>query len=67
METTWGSRNAEGMFRIATLLAGFDASELMIEIHRRQKGRKGNVNESTVCSAMQVLADRWDDAHQASP
>ena len=55
--TTWGSRNAEGMFRIATRLAGFDAKELMLEIHRRStNGHK--VNENTVTQAMQTLSDR---------
>ena len=54
----WGSKNAEDMFTIATRLAGFDASELMLEIHRRSThGRK--VNESTVCNAMQTLKDKW--------
>lgn len=56
--TTWGSVNAEDMFKIATRLAGFDASELMLEIHRRQRRRDAKVNEATVLAAMATVANR---------
>ncbi len=58
MSTTWGSRNAEDMFRIATRLAGFNGGQLMVEINRRQRGRDSKVNEATVLAAMQTLEDR---------
>ena len=64
--TTWGSRNAEDMFRIATRIAGFDAKELMLEIHNRTKHSKAKkVNENTVCEAMQTIADRTDAGRAA--
>lgn len=63
-ETTWGSRNAEDMFQIATKLAGFDPIELMKEIVRRTKGRKTfRVNEPTVLNAMDTIYWR----HQEHP
>lgn len=58
--TTWGSRNAEDMFKIATRLAGFDAKALMLEIHRSQRDKTRKVNEATVLQAMQTLTDRFD-------
>lgn len=60
--TTWGSRNAEDMFRIAVVLAGFDPRELMLEIHRRQNGRNAKVNEATVLAAMDTL---YRKAHES--
>ena len=60
-DTTWGSANAEDLFKIATRMAGFDAVELMVEIHRRQHGRDAIVNVATVSNAMQVVRDRYDD------
>lgn len=57
--TSWGSHNAEGMFNIATRLAGFDPRELMIEINRRSKSDK--VNERTVLNAMQAIVDHEPD------
>jgi len=60
MTAGWGSRNAEDMFKIATRLAGFDAKELMLEIHRRQRGRDAKVNEATVLAAMQTVKDRHE-------
>lgn len=56
LETSWGSRPAHEMFWIAVYLAGFDATALMLEIHRRSP-HGGKVKESTVLAAMQVLAD----------
>ena len=57
--TTWGSRDAEEMFNLATRLAGFDPKELMLEIHRLS-GRRDTtrVNVRTVLRAIQNLADR---------
>ena len=63
--TTWGSKNAEQMFIIATRFAGFDAKELMLEIHRHSpKGKR--VKEDTVTNAMHTLKTRWDAAHKQS-
>lgn len=56
-ETTWGSRAAESMFRVAVLLAGFDAGELMAEICRRSRGER-RVNEQTVLNAMETVRAR---------
>ena len=52
-ETTWGSKNAEDMYRIAVKLAGFDAKELMVGINQRSKS--GKVNLATVLAAMQKI------------
>ena len=57
MSTTWGSKNAEDMFRIATRLANFDARLLMLEICRRSP-HGAQVKESTVLQAMQTLRDK---------
>lgn len=47
------------MFRIAVNLAGFDAAELMTEIHRRTARSKAEkVNLATVENAMQTVFDR---------
>jgi len=60
--TTWGSKNAEDMFTIATRLAGFDKMELMAEIIKRQRGRESmRVNEPTVLEAMQTICDRDEE------
>ena len=65
-ETTWGSRNAEGMFEIATRFAGFDAKELMAQIiYRTRNSSALKVNERTVTEAMQTIQDRWDAKHKA--
>lgn len=57
----WGSAAAEDMFRVATMLAGFDARELMLEIHRRTAhSRAEKVNEPTVLAAMQTLIETFD-------
>jgi len=65
-ETTWGSRNAEDMFQIATKLAGFDPIELMKEIVRRTKGRKTfRVNEPTVLNAMDAIY--WRHSEHSPP
>ena len=56
--TTWGSKNAEDMYRIAVKLANFDPKELMIEIHRLSP-RGDKVKESTVLKAMQIVFDRY--------
>ena len=58
--TSWGSKSAESMFKIATRLAGFDAKALMLEIHRSQRDKTRKVNETTVLNAMQRLTDRFD-------
>lgn len=63
MNTTWGSKSAESLYRIATRLAGFDAKELMLAIHRRQRGKSRTVNVVTVENAMQELTDKWDSEH----
>jgi hypothetical protein len=61
LEMTWGSQNAEDLFRIATRLAGFDPKELMFEIHRRVMKRNPiRVNVNTVLEAMQTVYDRYD-------
>ena len=57
--TTWGSKNAEGLFNIATRIAGFDGKELMLEIHKTQRDKTRNVNEATVLRAMQTVSDRY--------
>lgn len=57
--TTWGSKNAEAMYAIATILAGFDPKELMLEIHRRQRDKTRQINERTVLQAMQTVFDRY--------
>ena len=58
--TTWGSVNAENMYRIAVGMAGFDASELMIEIARRTRSRPGTkTNERTVLNAMDAVQARY--------
>lgn len=62
--TTWGSKNAEDLFKIATRLAGFDAKKLMLEIHRRQRDKSRTVNETTVERAMQALSERFDATGQ---
>ncbi len=55
--TTWGSKNAEDMFTVATKLANFNAKELMVEIHRKSPcGNK--VKVSTVEDAMHIIAER---------
>lgn len=54
----WGSANAEDLFKVATRLAGFDARELMLEIHRRLRGRDALVNERTVLAAMHTISQR---------
>lgn len=60
--TTWGSRPAEDMFKIATRLAGFDARELMLEIHARHDWRRSEkVNERTVLAAMDTLYKKAHD------
>jgi hypothetical protein len=58
-KTSWGSKNAEDMFTIATRLAGFDPKELMAEICKRTRGRDSmRVNVNTVTEAMQTICDR---------
>ena len=57
--TTWGSKWAEDLYHVATRLAGFDANELMIEIHRRQRDHSRTVNAATVLAAMQTIKDRY--------
>ena len=52
------SQAAANMYRLATGLANFDPSELMLEIHRRQRGRDAKANEHTVIEAMQTVKDR---------
>lgn len=52
----WGSRNAEALFQIAVRLGGFDAVELMTEIHRLSKS--DCVYLQTIENAMQIVADR---------
>ena len=64
-ETTWGSKNAEDMYAIATRLAGFDPGELMVEIHRRSDPYATRVNEPTVLKAMQAVQDRYPEGTQA--
>ncbi len=59
MATTWGSKNAEDLYRLATRMANFDAGELMTEIHRRTaKSKAEKVNERTVEAAMQTVFER---------
>ena len=65
MQAGWGSKNAEDLFKIATNLAGFDRKELMLEIHRRQRGRDATVNEATVLAAMQTIYDRYKTMTEA--
>jgi hypothetical protein len=65
METSWGSKNAEGMYQIATRIAGFDPIKLMLEITRRQGRNLRKVNESTVLAAMQALEDEFDGTSKA--
>jgi hypothetical protein len=52
------SRNASDLFRIAVGIAGFNASDLMKEITKRQGRRDAIVNMQTVDNAMQVISDR---------
>ena len=65
MQAGWGSKIAEDLFKIATNLAGFDRKELMLEIHRRQRGRDATVNEATVLAAMQTIYDRYKTMTEA--
>lgn len=60
MNTTWGSRNAEDLFKIATRIAGFDSKKLMLAIHRRQRNKRKQVNMATVEAAMQELKDNFE-------
>jgi len=59
--TTWGSRNAEDMFRVAVLLANFDAADLMTRINKRSRDRK--TNERTVLACMQEMRDEQANAY----
>jgi len=52
------SKPARDMFAIAIKLAGFDRTELFLEICRRQRGRGQRINEPTVLNAMQAIVDR---------
>ena len=56
--TTWGSANAEDMYRIATRLAGFDAVELMLEIGQQQRDPGRSTSLPTVLRAMGVVSRR---------
>ena len=51
IQTTWGSKNAEDLFSIATRIAGFEAIALMKEISKLSK-ISAKVKESTVSQAM---------------
>ena len=55
------SKPAYGMFRLAYLLANFDARELWddIKAHRRDPGR--TINETSVLNAMGRIAERYRD------
>lgn len=48
--------SAHDLFVIAIRLAGFDARELMLAIHRRQRDHSRTVNSRTVLAAMQECA-----------
>lgn len=51
-QTTWGSKNAEDLYKIAVIFANFNPKELMLEIARLSP--KGNtVYENIVCQAME--------------
>jgi len=56
METL--TKDAADLFRIAVHVAGFDAGEVMAEIHRLQKGRTAKASVPTVERALQHLAER---------
>jgi len=58
--TTWGSKNAEDLYNVATRLAGFDPFELMREITKLSTRGASRVNESTVANAMQAIEDRYE-------
>lgn len=55
------SRSASDLFLIAVRLAGFDAAELMHEIHRRV-GRRSpeRINAATVEAAMGAVRRRYE-------
>ena len=59
INTTWGSKNAEAIYDIATALGGFDPVELMLAICQVQK-RSSRVNEPTILQAMQNIIDNQD-------
>ena len=62
--TSWGSKNAEDMFQIATKLANFDGIELMKEIILRQKRRDAKVNVTTVLEAMDTIYLRHNGSYK---
>ena len=54
---SWGSKNAEDMFRVAVLCANFDPYHLMALITKRQRDTTKQVNERTVLACMQIMKD----------
>ena len=51
------SRNASDLYKVAVMLAGFDARELLMEIHRHAPNR---ATERTVGNAMQKIRDEYN-------
>jgi hypothetical protein len=47
------------MFRIAVNLAGFDKTELMLEICKIQSGRDNKISEHTILKAMDIVYKRY--------
>jgi len=56
------SNNAHDLFMIATRVAGFNASELIVEITRRQGGCDRKISMNTVDNAMGTIQRRHDKA-----
>jgi hypothetical protein len=59
----WLTKSAQDLCKIAITFGGFQADELVLEIHRIHKG-DGLANITTVTNALQNL---YDDARQTHP
>ena len=59
-------KDAGDLYRIAVMMGGFDAGELMLEINRVQKSRQHQIAIPTIEKALQNIREKYLTASQKS-